>query len=292
MRARICILFFLALVSVLSLLTSGPASAKRPVALPPEEVSLLFAVTGADATMRLLPGSGDRYAFAMRGADPTTVWFSDRPARLSGVLPTSGLIKQWQGFGFAAEPPNVAITLRNSIGSTDTIVAVMRRPSFNNGVLRATMQVLTRHQADSLTGNLAVHGDRSDPDGIPASIGSVSVFIDDAFGRVVGDCIIMPYASCMTANLAGANLAGANLERANLFAANLSGADLSGATLYSSNLGLVNFTGANLSGADLRYSHMISSGLSGANLSGTLLRGAIWKTNWVCQDPSIGECTR
>ncbi len=174
MRIRIGVL------ASLGTAAAGPTSAAMPAAPSGQTVSLLYAVSGASATMTLLPGSVDRYALTLRGADARTVWFSDRPARLSGSLPTPGLVEEWSGLGFAADPPNVAITLHDPAGSTETIVAVMRKPTFRAGVLRATMQVLTSEQAGSLTGNLAVHATGHDANGIPARLGSVSVFIDDA----------------------------------------------------------------------------------------------------------------
>jgi hypothetical protein len=92
-----------------------------------------------------------------------------------------------------------AITLHDPAGSTDTIVAVMRKPAFRAGVMRATMQVLTSERAGSLTGNPAVHGVRHDANGIPARLGSVSVFIDDVLrlprftaGREPGSPVALP----------------------------------------------------------------------------------------------------
>jgi len=199
MRTRIGILASLVLASLLGAVTAGPVSAATRAAPSEQKVSLLYAVSGASATMTLLPGSGNRYAFTLKGADARTVWFTDRPVRLSGSLPTSELVGSWPGFGFVTDPPNVAITMHDPAGSTGTIVAVMRKPTFRAGVLRATMQVLTSEQAGALTGNLAVHGDGHDPNGIPARLGSVSVFIDDVLciprftaGRTPGSLIALP----------------------------------------------------------------------------------------------------
>ena len=199
MRIRIGILASVMLASSLGAVAAGPASAATPAASSEQKVSLLYALSGSSATMTLLPGSGDRYAFTLRDADARTVWFSDRPMRLSGTLPTSELVETWPGLGFVADPPNVAITLHEPAGSTETIVAVMRKPTFRAGVLRATMQVLTSERAGSLTGNLAVHGDHHDANGIPARLGSVSVFIDDVLclprftaGREPGSLVALP----------------------------------------------------------------------------------------------------
>lgn len=228
-----------------------------------EQVSLLYSLTGDSGSMRLLPGSGNRYVFTLKGADERTVWFSNRPARHSGTLPTAGFVEQWADFGFAADPPNVAITVHEPDGATDTIVAVMRKPSINeNGTLRATMEVLSTERARALTGNLARHGDAHDAT-IPSSLGSVSVFIDDFDGAwAVNGCLIQAFASCSEADLSGANLRGANLRWADLRGANLSGADLAGADL------------------------------TGARLSGAALGGATWVNGAICGPNSIGTCIR
>lgn len=315
MRARIGILASLVLASALGAAAAGPASSASPAAPTRQTVSLLYAVSGASATMTLLPGSGNRYAFTLRGADARTVWFSDRPARDSGTLPTSGLVGQWAGIGFAADPPNVAIALHDPVGATDTIVAVMRRPSLRGGVLRATMQVLTSEQAGAVTGNLAAHGDRHDANGIPARLGPVSVFIDDASVVIINECVIQPYTSCEGANLSGAPLASANLTGANMKNANLAGANLSGANVAGANLGGADFGGANLAGAnlgganlleaflgaadlagaslrfaDLEWANLQGADLTGADMSGADLSAATWIDGTQCAGGSTGGC--
>lgn len=98
---------------------------------------------------------------------------------LESRLPTAWFVKGWAGSGFKADPPNIAVTLHEPNGSTDTIVAVMRKPTFKDGILRATLQVLSGEQAQTLTGSLANHGKNHDPVGIPTALGAVSLFIDD-----------------------------------------------------------------------------------------------------------------
>lgn len=228
-----------------------------------EQVSLLYSLTGDAGSMRLLPGSGNRYAFTLKGADERTVWFSNRPARHSGTLPTAGFVEQWTGLGFTEDPPNVAITVHEPDGATDTIVAVMRKPRITkSGTLRAIMEVLSTERARALTGNLARHGDAHDAT-IPRSLGSVSMFIDDVDGTwIENGCPIQPFASCPGADLTGANLRGANLRWADLRGADLSGADLGGADL------------------------------TGTRLSGANLSGAIWVNGTICGPGSNGNCIR
>lgn len=240
------------------------------------QVSLLYSLTGDAGSMRLLPGSGNRYAFTLKGADERTVWFSNRPARHSGTLPTTGLVAQWAGLGFAADPPNVAITLHEPSGATDTIVAVMRKPTIStSGTLGATLEVLSIEKAQALTGNLALHGNAHDAT-IPSSLGSVSIFIDDVTGTFINGCLIQPYTACPGMNLGGADLTGANLKLSMLSGITLAGADLSYANLISTDLTRANLTRAILEHADLRWANLTGANLNGANFYAANLSSAVW----------------
>lgn len=279
-------------LTVIAVHPAGASPASVPSAKPDaEKVSLLYSVTGGDATMRLLPGSGDRYAFTLKKADPRTVWFSNRPARHSGTLPTDGFVTEWAGFGFQADPPNVAITAHDPSGGFDTFVAVMRNPTYKNGTLRATMQILSEEMANDLTGNLARHGDNHDADGIPADLGAVSIFIDDVSGTVIDGCLLQPWTACRGNDLSGANLAGANLTGAFLFGVDLYGANLSGANLTEIDLDYADLSGADLSGANLSSGDLFGASIAGANLAGANFSGANWTDGTLCAEGSIGSCS-
>jgi len=156
--------------------TAGPAGARDR-----SRTSLLFSLSGTDATMTPVAGSPGRYDLALTGADPWVVWFADRPVRRSGVIGLSRLAAQWDaGAPFALDPPNAAVVLHAPTGGTDTLVVTIRslRADPAARVVTARVRVLGAAQAEALTGPLAFHGGRHDPLGVPSALGAVSVFID------------------------------------------------------------------------------------------------------------------
>ena len=215
------------------------------------KVSVLYATTAQQGSLTAVKGKKSTYVMTLRGASDHVTWFADRPARQSGFLPTAGFVSSWAGYGFAEDPPNVALVMRDRSGATDTVVAVMTRPKVTaKGVLTAQLRVLTVDQAQQVAGNLAVHAGRHDVK-VPSRFTSAALFIDDASVPVVNGCAIQPYADCFNADLSSANLAGANLSSARLFGANLSNANLPSANLSGADLTDANLTGANLNRANL-----------------------------------------
>jgi hypothetical protein len=169
------------LVALVLVVGSVAASAGPAGARDRSRTSLLFSLSGADATMTPVVGSPGRYDLALVGADPWVVWFADRPVRRSGVVGLSRLAAQWDaGAPFAVDPPNAAVVLHAPTGGTDTVVVTIRSLRADPGTrsVTARVRVLGAAQADALTGPLAFHGGRHDPLGIPSALGAVSVFID------------------------------------------------------------------------------------------------------------------
>lgn len=144
-------------------------------------LSLLATVSGEAATMTPVPGSTDRYTLTVTDADPAVVWFTDRPARQSGVATLERFAAEWRpGEPFATDPPNAAIVLHATAGTTDTIVVELQTLSADAAArtLTAEVRVLSQTEANQLTGNLAYHGQHHDPTGIPARLGAITLFVD------------------------------------------------------------------------------------------------------------------
>lgn len=232
-------------------------------------VSLLYATTAQQGSLTAVKGKKRTYVMTLRGASDHVTWFTDRPARQSGFLPTAGFVSSWAGYGFVEDPPNVALVVRDRSGATGTVVAVMTGPKVNSrGVLTARLRVLSVDQAQQVGGNLAVHADRHDVK-VPSRFTSVALFIDNGNGTYVGTsptgCLIGPYAECAKSNLAGANLTNAHLTHADLTDANLAGANLTGAKLVGANL-------------------------IGANLAGVIVTGSITDATTTCRAGNAGPC--
>jgi hypothetical protein len=164
-------------------------------------VSLLYAATAQQGSLTAVKGKKNTYLMTLRGASDHVIWFADRPARQSGFLPTAGFVSSWAGYGFAEDPPNVALVTRDRSGATDTVVAVMTGPKVTaKGVLTAQLRVLTVDRAQQVAGNLAVHAGRHDVN-VPSRFTSAALFIDDVTGTIVNGCLIQPYGNCAGADL-------------------------------------------------------------------------------------------
>lgn len=81
-----------------------PSSPPAPDQLPQRtEPSWLF-VVDAEA------GTADGTNLTLTGVDPVALAFADRPVRAARTVPVAGLAESWQQLGFAADPPNAALT--------------------------------------------------------------------------------------------------------------------------------------------------------------------------------------
>lgn len=146
-----------------------------------KKISLLYSLTADSALLRPVRGTKHVYSLRLNGVDQHTIWFSDRPARSSGIWTTQLFVKAWdKGATFHTDPPNVAMVLHTPRAGTDTVVAVMRQPVYwpKTDRLTARLHVLTEEEADSITGGLHYHAQRHDGTDVPRRVDEVSLFID------------------------------------------------------------------------------------------------------------------
>ena len=97
----------------------------------------------------------------LRGIGPTTIYFSDRPERVTGHIATEAFVDWWDEGepSFAAEPPNATLSILSG-PEPQEIVVVLKAPRLESGDLVYDVEVLE--------GNEAAEGDGS------------SLFIDTA----------------------------------------------------------------------------------------------------------------
>jgi hypothetical protein len=95
----------------------------------------------------------------MAGVSPTTIYFSDRPARISGHMKTSHFMTAWTmgDDSFELSNPNAALSVFNGDDVVDLVV-VLSHPKLTDGTLTYRIRILD--------------GD------IPAKKGAGSLFID------------------------------------------------------------------------------------------------------------------
>lgn len=71
---------------------------------------LLFVVQATGAGISL-PDAGGRVILHLTGVAPSLLAFADRPLRIASTRPTASLVDGWADDGFAADPPNGALTI-------------------------------------------------------------------------------------------------------------------------------------------------------------------------------------
>jgi hypothetical protein len=117
--------------------TATVTAAAKPA--KPRAVSVLYALTASSGTFTPVQGKKRVYTLTLRRTSDQVTWFTDRPVRESGFLPTIGFVRGWAGYGFDEDPPNVALVVRDTSGGTDTVVATMTHPRVTKGVLTARL---------------------------------------------------------------------------------------------------------------------------------------------------------
>lgn len=120
-----------------------------------ESVQYLFVQTATTITV-------DQDKLTLHGINPVTLFFSDRPERITGHGATAEWVKTWSEGedSFASNPPNAVLSILDgtNVNAIDDIVLVLSEPELSGNELIYTIKVL---------------------DGkLPASGGASSLFID------------------------------------------------------------------------------------------------------------------
>jgi hypothetical protein len=132
----------------------------------PDDVEYMFAQTARGVTI-----SDGR--ITLTGVSHSTLFFSDRPYRLTGHIPTDDFISQW-GVGddsFANEPPNALLSLFEDDHVNDVVV-VLTDPVSSNGDLSYAVEVTDGELAPS-TGPASLFIDMIGRPMTPMSVGGV-----------------------------------------------------------------------------------------------------------------------
>jgi hypothetical protein len=143
--------------------------------------SWLFSQSAKSA--RFVDSGGGTYTLTLNDVDPHTVAFTDRPDRDASILGVEGLISQWP-VDFADSPPN-AVTVGHSLygsGVEDSVVVELVNPVLDGTTLTFTTRLLGTEEFSSAARSIA-NTVYSTP---PASMGAVTVFIDNANGSSSG----------------------------------------------------------------------------------------------------------
>jgi hypothetical protein len=129
-----------------------------------DKVTLLFVQAAGSGT---LTQSDQGYTMSFRHDTGQTIYFSDRPERLTGLLPTAELVSQWPFEG--ESPPNAALAISNAKDDSATVlVGVLSSPEWSPG--SATLS----YDFSMLTDDIPA----GSPTPIPDSFASANLFID------------------------------------------------------------------------------------------------------------------
>ena len=206
----------LGIVGVLAYLVSMVGDDDDTVALAAGEVSWLYSQTADGAELDDLGGGA--YRLIMRGVDPHTIQFSDRPDRLVEIIDTARLVHHWPEL-FADSAPNAVLVEHEPSGETDSLVVVLTDPIYD--MAARTLSYGVEILADELHPErlVALADGHTRP---PTMMRWVSLFIDsvqDLSGGAGIDpsTIAGPAAQQLIDTFAGGDLGGGvHLESANV----------------------------------------------------------------------------
>lgn len=156
--------------------TSTPATPVAPLAPTdaPERTFFLFVQTFSAGTMTVHPGNPAMYRLTLAGHVAETVYFSDRPERIVGSVPTTGFL---ENLGFSPDnPPNAALVAGEHVVVLELLNPVYSETFGPDGSVTLTYDVVVledyaedglAHLAQQATGDL------------PETFDAASLFIDD-----------------------------------------------------------------------------------------------------------------
>lgn len=126
------------------------------------------------------PGEDGVYLLTLSAPSSQTLYFSDRPDRIVGTVPTDQFLA---GLGFTPfEPPNAAVVVQTPEGGRDVLVVELFDPVYTRvfgedgeDSLTYEARVLDAYRGEGL----ATWVPQADDDQLPQEFSNISLFIDD-----------------------------------------------------------------------------------------------------------------
>ena len=134
----------------------------------------LFVQSFAGGSIAPVDPEDGRFTLTLDGANPQTVYFSDRPERVFGLATTSAFL---EGLGFTpGNPPNAALVVTTESGDEDVLIVELFDPIWDeaSGTLTYTVQVLSEYAE----AGLAFAALRQTDYELPESFGQGGLFVD------------------------------------------------------------------------------------------------------------------
>ena len=159
------------------------AQGATPVATPvttDNEAAFLF-VQAAFSAGSFEPNDDGTYQLTLGSAPEQTIYFSDRPARIVGAMPTERFLAV---LGFEpSDPPNAALVIEVDAENTDVIVLELLDPVYDPAVATLTYTVTVLEGFEQLEStSIGFVEQPLNEDSLPAQFGPCSLFIDSLLG--------------------------------------------------------------------------------------------------------------
>jgi hypothetical protein len=154
---------------------TGPAGAHPEGIHARPDTEFLFAQAFTGGTWAPKEGENGAYTLALTGAAAQTVYFSDRPERLVGLLPNQEFFDK---LGFTPETPPNAALVADTDGGQDILVIELRNPAYDAS--SASLTYDARVLADYGETDLSSLARRQADYDFPQSFSTGGLFIDDS----------------------------------------------------------------------------------------------------------------
>ncbi|MGI8485244.1 MAG: hypothetical protein ACR2OU_13395 [Thermomicrobiales bacterium] len=149
----------------LSVLTSSPAAAQgatpaatpqSPTALKPLQTPMLFVQSFQSGTAEAIGTDGTKFKVTLEKGLGQTIYFSDRPERVVGAMPTGDFLDT---LGFMPDnPPNAAILVEVDEGQTDFAVVELFSPQYDPATANLTYEATVLDDWNTAEGTSLQHG--------------------------------------------------------------------------------------------------------------------------------------
>jgi hypothetical protein len=150
------------------------AVAQEATPVAGEPTSFLFVQTFASGTLVPTPGSNDRFTLTLNGGLGHTIYFSDRPERAYGAVPTAAFLK---GLNFSPEnPPNAALVTDAAPDDLDVVVLELTKPGYDDTTRSATYEA--RVLRDYERSGVRFQEQPKSAQSVHHQFGTTSLFID------------------------------------------------------------------------------------------------------------------
>jgi hypothetical protein len=163
--------------------TAGPQGDDAPRQVTTKPAPVLYVMNAGGGT--LTAGSGDELALALTGVNPTSTWFTDRPARRAGTTEVGVALKAI-GFGDTDQgPPNAVLEIPGAPADENAVALTLTEPVYDAEA--ATLQ-FTAAPLERLGSSRGLQPYRRIVDeSVPETFDTAALFVDDADAPVITD---------------------------------------------------------------------------------------------------------